>query len=94
MNDDIHAEIERELLHACRRAWRGMVPDWQEREAATVVTVASAALARTRPGLSEVEIAAELTRLGVLTVTPLGRALVHVPPLPGEPLPAPAGGVQ
>ena len=91
--DTLHAEIERELHHAIRRAWRQMVPDWREREAAAVTTAATVAVLRDHPEWTEVQVAAELTRQGVLLVTPLGRALVRVPPLPGEPLPA-AGGVQ
>ena len=90
----IHDEIERELHHAIRRAWRQATPDWREIEASTTVAAATLALLAERPGLSEHEIAAELSRLGVLVVTPLGRALVKVPPLPGEPLPSSAGGVQ
>lgn len=90
----LDAEIERELHHAIRRAWRSVTPDWRDREAATVVSAASVAVTREHPDWTDEQVGEELTRLGVLLVTPLGRALVRVPPLPGEPVPPVAGGVQ
>jgi hypothetical protein len=81
------AAVERSLLYACRRAWREMVPDWRDREAAATVSAAVALLLRDRPQLAEAELVDALHEAGILRHDADGDLEVAVPELP-EPLPS------
>ncbi|MCU0975312.1 MAG: hypothetical protein MUC71_03255 [Steroidobacteraceae bacterium] len=83
----IHEEIERDLYVAIRRSWRALAPDWQAREADTVLALATAAILRRQPDLADAEVLAELRRLGIVTAEG-----VRVPPLPG-PVPVAGSGL-
>ena len=84
--DTLFPEIERELHHAIRRAWRQVATNWLTLEAELVLMAATALITQRRPDLDDAGVLAELMRLGVV----LESGLVRVPPLPGEVL-VPAG---
>lgn len=87
-HDELRAEVEAGLLHAIRRAWRQLQPDWPDLEAAIVASAATAAIARVRPDLDDAGVLGELVRFGIVQPGDDGKVRVAVPRLPGEPAPA------
>jgi hypothetical protein len=84
--DTFQAEVERTLLQATRRAWRELVPDWRDREAAATLAAAAAVLLRERPQMTEAELGTALYAGGILRPGTNGDFQVAVPEMP-DPMP-------